>query len=145
MDSLPLTSNGKVDRQSLPRPIGSRSDLHESYIAPRTPIEQSVAQICAQLLGVEQVGVYDDFFELGADSLLATRARSRFYDAFQVEIPLRRLFESPTVSAVAEAIQELQVEQIDEETSRLLEQIEQFTDEQAALALTGDARIGLTG
>src|SRR5207342_2117101 len=73
LDSLPLTSNGKVDRQALPVPSQNRAELEESFVAPRTPTEEMLAGIWAQLLHVEQVGIHDSFFDLGGHSLLATQ------------------------------------------------------------------------
>ncbi|MFQ5794231.1 MAG: amino acid adenylation domain-containing protein, partial [Candidatus Bipolaricaulia bacterium] len=105
LDALPLTPNGKVDRRALPAPDPTRPELERTFNAPRTSIEERVAGIWTELLGVEQVGVYDNFFELGGHSLLATQVISRVRDTFQVELPLRRLFELPTVAGLAESIE----------------------------------------
>jgi len=101
IDSLPLTINGKIDRRALPAPDGARPELEDFYVAPRTPIEQKLADIWGELLGLEQVGVHDNFFELGGDSLLATQAILHICNRFLTEIPLRTLFEFPTVAGIA--------------------------------------------
>ena len=105
LDALPLLSNGKIDRRALPAPDRARPELDGAFVSPRTPTEQKLAEIWAQLLGIELVGVHDNFFDLGGHSLLATQAASRMREAFEVEIPLRRLFEVPTVAGLAESIE----------------------------------------
>ena len=105
LDAFPLTANGKVDRRALPTPEGRRPELDEAFVACRTPTEELLADIWRQVLGVERVGIYDNFFQLGGHSLLATQVVSRIREAFQVEMPLRRLFETPTVAGLAESIE----------------------------------------
>ncbi|MBD2083577.1 non-ribosomal peptide synthetase [Trichocoleus sp. ST-U3] len=105
LEAIPLTPNGKIDRRALPEPDTARPELESAYIAPRTAIEEVVAGIWTQVLGLEQVGMRDRFFDLGGHSLLATQVISRLREAFQVEIPLRSLFESPTVAGLAERIE----------------------------------------
>ncbi|MFZ0922507.1 MAG: amino acid adenylation domain-containing protein, partial [Candidatus Acidiferrales bacterium] len=105
LDALPLLSNGKIDRRALPAPDRARPELDKAFVAPRTPTEELLAEIWAQLLDLERIGVHDNFFDLGGHSLLATQAVSRMREAFQVEIPLRRLFEVPTVAGLAESIE----------------------------------------
>ena len=101
LDALPLTPNGKVDRKALPAPDQDRPELGNIYQAPRTPVEEALASIWSELLKVDKVGIHDNFFELGGHSLLATQAVSRMRDALRKTIPLRNLFEAPTVSALA--------------------------------------------
>ena len=103
LESLPLTPNGKVDWKALPAPEGRRSE--KTYIAPRTPTEEMVAGIYQAVLKVEQVGIHDNFFELGGHSLLATRLVSRVREVFLVEMPLRSLFEAPTVAGISEKVE----------------------------------------
>ncbi|RMF31801.1 MAG: non-ribosomal peptide synthetase, partial [Chloroflexi bacterium] len=105
MEGLPRTPGGKVDRRALPAPEGERPFLKQEYVAPRTPTEEKLAAICAQLLGIEQVGVHDNFFDLGGHSLLATQFISRVRETFGVELPLRSLFEHPTVAQLAQEIE----------------------------------------
>jgi acyl carrier protein len=101
VDALPLTSNGKVDRAALPLPDQSRPELSLSYVEPRTDIEATLCEIFAVMLRLDKVGIHDNFFDLGGHSLLATQAMSRMREALQKDIPLRHLFEAPTVSELA--------------------------------------------
>ncbi|HGY55853.1 MAG TPA: amino acid adenylation domain-containing protein [Caldithrix abyssi] len=104
LDKFPLTPNGKIDRRALPDPLENRMELEREYIAPRTPTEEMVAQIFSELLNVPQVGATDHFFELGGHSLLATQLLSRIRDSFKIELPLKILFENPTVEKLAAGI-----------------------------------------
>jgi acyl carrier protein len=106
LEKLPLTTNGKVDRKALPKPEG-REEAGK-YVASRTPIEALLVGIWQDVLKVEQVGILDNFFELGGHSLLATRVVSRARELFKVELPLRSLFEAPTVAALAAVLAEEQ-------------------------------------
>ncbi|MCA1599582.1 MAG: phosphopantetheine-binding protein, partial [Chloroflexi bacterium] len=90
-----------VDRHALPAPAPTRPDLETPFTAPRTPAEDALAAIWADVLGIERVGVDDDFFALGGHSLLATRMVAHARDALGVDLPLRRVFETPTVAALA--------------------------------------------
>jgi acyl carrier protein len=101
LDALPLMANGKVDRRALPPPDLAALASEHAFVAPRTPVEAALAQIWTDLLGRRQIGVHDDFFALGGHSLLATQVVSRVREALGVELPLRRLFEAPTVAAMA--------------------------------------------
>ena len=104
LEALPLTSNGKVDRRALPAP-GARTRGQSELIAPRTAAEREVARVWAEVLQLDEVGVTDDFFELGGHSLLATQVTSRLRASLGVEIPLRAVFEAPTVQALAAIVQ----------------------------------------
>ncbi|WP_052519231.1 amino acid adenylation domain-containing protein [Archangium violaceum] len=106
LESFPLTPSGKVDRRALPEPEAEGTG-HEAYVAPRTRMEQSVAEIWAPLLGVRRVGAHDNFFELGGHSLLAMRVTSRLREALKVEVPVRVLFEAPTVAELARRLESL--------------------------------------
>jgi amino acid adenylation domain-containing protein len=101
LDRLPLTPNGKLDRRALPAPDQSGGEFEQPYVAPRTPIEGLLAGMWADVLGVPRVGVHDDFFGLGGHSLRATQIIARARAAFGIELPLRSLFESPTVAGLS--------------------------------------------
>jgi len=120
MKALPLTPNGKVHRAALPRPEKIRPHLSPQYIAPRTPTETVIAEIWAEVLGLETVGVTDRFFDLGGHSLLATQVLSRLRTTFEVELPLRELFNAQTVAELAELIE-----------LALLQDIEALSDDEA--------------
>jgi amino acid adenylation domain-containing protein len=104
VDGLPKTANGKVDRTGLPALDCRRPELSAAYVAPRTETQRRLAAIWSELLGVEKVGLNDDFFDLGGYSLLATRVIARVTERLHVELALRYLFERPTVAELAEAV-----------------------------------------
>jgi acyl carrier protein len=106
LESLPLTPNGKVDRAALPAPEGDAPGPRSESLAPRSPAEEVVAGIWAEVLGRERVGVHDNFFDLGGHSLLATQVVSRLRDALAPGLPLRTLFEAPTVADLARRLED---------------------------------------
>ena len=103
LESLPLTANGKIDRQALPAP--DMTERETEYVAPRTVVEKQLAQIWTEIIGVRKISIYDDFFQLGGDSLGATRVISTIRETFQVEFPLQNFFEAPTVKNVADYLE----------------------------------------
>jgi len=105
LDAMPLTPNGKADRRALPAPQMSRPELEGAFVAPRSPVEEMVAQIWSDVLGLSQIGVHDNFFALGGHSLLATTTVTRLRAAFGVDLPLRAIFETPTVSDLSELLE----------------------------------------
>ncbi|HSS50618.1 MAG TPA: amino acid adenylation domain-containing protein, partial [Thermoanaerobaculia bacterium] len=105
LDALPLTATGKVDRRALPEPAAGRP--RPSSGAPRSPVEHALAEIWSEVLGVGAPGIHDDFFDLGGHSLVAAQVASRARAAFGVELPLRLLFEQPTVAGLAAAVEGL--------------------------------------
>ena len=107
IEALPLTANGKLDRRALPAPPAPGDEASGAYVAPRTTTEEVLAGIWAEVLGVERAGVEEDFFHMGGHSLLATRVVSRARQAFGVDLPLRALFEAPTVAALAGRVEDL--------------------------------------
>ena len=104
LDELPRTANGKVDRRALPAPDARTTGLDRVYAPPRTELERRLAAIWAEILGVDRVGLHDTFWDLGGHSLLATRVVSRLRDALGVELPLRALFEEPTLAGLCRRI-----------------------------------------
>jgi len=102
LDAMPLTPNGKLERRALPAP--NYVDTGSEFVAPRTQMETAVAAIWQEVLHIDEAGVYDNFFALGGHSLKATQVVSRIRDTFQVEMPLRRLFETPTIAGLVEYI-----------------------------------------
>jgi pyochelin synthetase len=104
LDALPLTPNGKVDRQALPTFDTFKPERQRPFVAPRTLTEEKLVAIFSEVLGIEPIGIDDNFFERGGDSLLATQLLSRVRNRFQIELPLRNLFEKPTIVGLAERI-----------------------------------------
>jgi amino acid adenylation domain-containing protein len=101
LDKLPLTPHGKLDRRALPRPEAAERELDAPFVAPRNAMEEVLAEIFIEVLRVERVGVNDNFFELGGHSVLATQLVSLVRKAFQPDLPLRKIFEAPTVASLA--------------------------------------------
>ncbi|MEU7876222.1 non-ribosomal peptide synthase/polyketide synthase, partial [Dactylosporangium sp. NPDC049140] len=104
LTALPLNASGKVDRAALPAPDGLRPELDRAYAAPEGPVQELLAEVWGELLGVDRVGVHDDFFALGGHSLLATQIVSRVRSALAVEVPVKALFDTPTVAGLAAAV-----------------------------------------
>lgn len=136
LEKLPLTPNGKVDCRELPAPSGEGAELRSTFVAARNPLEEILRSIWVAVLKREPIGVEDHFFELGGNSLLATQIMSRVHDALQVELPLRAIFESPTIAGLAASIAQMQGE-VEEESidDQLLAKIERLTEEEAASQL----------
>jgi SagB-type dehydrogenase family enzyme len=108
LEELPLTANGKVDRRALPIPEDLELYREQTFVSPRTPTEKALADICAEILQIEQIGVHDSFFELGGHSVLAVQVVSRVRETLQIELPLRAVFEMPTVAKLAQTIDNMQ-------------------------------------
>jgi acyl carrier protein len=100
LDALPLTPNGKVDREALPAPEGERQ-VEAAYVAPRSELEAQIAQIWREVLGLEQVGIDDNFFDLGGNSLLLIRVHGELHELLRRELPITDLFRFPTIRALA--------------------------------------------
>ena len=130
LNRLPVTSNGKLDRSALPAPDQSRPNLEGLCIAPRTPVEETLAGIWRELLQVDRVGIEDNFFELGGHSLLLTQLIWRVGGAFGVELSLPEILDIPTFKKLTELIMERQVDaQADSGSSLLLEELSQMSIE----------------
>jgi acyl carrier protein len=123
LESLPLTLNGKVNRKALPAPDPGQLRQGDEFIAPETDLQEQLAAIWMELLHLPQVSIHQDFFALGGNSLLATRLMMRIQSVFLVEVPLRELFEAPTVAELALVIERLQDEVIAQAESGELTQI----------------------
>jgi len=143
LEALPITSSGKVDHRALPAPEGDRPDLDQDFVAPRTETETVLAGIFAELLGLDRVGANDSFFELGGSSLQATQVISRIQNRSKVLLPLRRVFEAPTVAALAGMVdQEVATLGLVAEEERLLREIDQMSDEEVERLLADERRAG---
>jgi amino acid adenylation domain-containing protein len=132
LDSFPLTGSGKIDRLKLPDPPepGASQDGESAYVAPRTEVEQFVADCWRDVLQIEKVSVHDNFFELGGHSLSATQFVSRIRDQFGIELPLYRVFERPTVSLLALEIIQMQASQEEQSIlEALLSELESLSEE----------------
>jgi acyl carrier protein len=105
LEALPLTPSGKIDRKSLPAPEAVRPELERPFVAPSSDTEQALAEIWKEVLGLDRVGLHDDFFALGGHSLLLIQVSSRLRKSLAVELPLRTFFESPTIAGLARAVE----------------------------------------
>ncbi|WP_329571707.1 non-ribosomal peptide synthetase [Kitasatospora sp. NBC_01266] len=111
LEELPLTPNGKTDRKALPAPDSQRPEV-APFAAPRNPVEKAITAAWSEILGIDAVGIHDDFFHLGGHSLLATRVTSRIRQTLGVELPVRTLFTAPTPAQLATAIREIMMASI---------------------------------
>jgi amino acid adenylation domain-containing protein len=137
LDNLPLSSNGKVNRRALPTPDLAKSELTLIFVEPRTLTEKTLAKIWAEVLEIEQVGIHDNFFfNLGGNSLLATQVMSRIRETFQVELPLRHFFETPTVAHLAVTIAEkLALDSDSEMLAQALAELEHLSEDEVQAIL----------
>jgi amino acid adenylation domain-containing protein len=140
MEAFPLAPNGKLDRQGLPPPSSTRPELDTAFVAPRTPIESRLARIWSEVLSIDQVGVHDNFLDVGGHSLAATRVVSQVLKQFRIEVPLQSLFQSPTVAEMARLITEHRSKKLSEhELKRILAELESLSDEEAESQLAGES------
>jgi SAM-dependent methyltransferase/acyl carrier protein len=143
VEALPRTPGGKVDLRALPAPDGERPALEDVYVAPRTAVEEVLAGIWAEVLGLEQVGVEDDFFtELGGHSLLGTQVVAHVREAFGVQLALGRLFERPTVAGLAGALGETEDPERLERVAGVLLDVSQLSDAEVERMLAARAGNG---
>lgn len=139
LDSMPLTRNGKLDRNALPAADNFRPALSTAYVAPRNPTESRLAGIWADVLCVDCVGVEDNFFDLGGHSLSATRIISRVIKSFQLKLPVNALFQSPTIGDMAAVILQNQRKQATEEDlARILNDLDSLSEAEAEQILARD-------
>ena len=132
LESLPLTPNGKVDRLALPARDRSRPQLEVAYAAPRSDIETLLAKIWAEVLAIDLVGIHDNFFDLGGHSLAASRVISRVIQSFKLVLPVRALYDAPTVARMAEVVKQNHAHRADDaELEQMLRQVETMTEEEA--------------
>ncbi|HEX8145432.1 MAG TPA: amino acid adenylation domain-containing protein [Pyrinomonadaceae bacterium] len=149
LEKMPLTANGKVDRQALPAPDGARPELKVSYVEPRTAVEKSIAEILRGLLQVEKVGVHDNFFDLGGHSLLLVQAHSKLREMYKADLSLIEMFRYPTINSLAkyltgeDAEQETpgqkdeRVENLKRKKSRQQQQLSQQSRDIAVVGMAG--------
>jgi surfactin family lipopeptide synthetase C len=137
LDRMPVTANGKIDRERLPSAENTGPQVVEEFIAARTPVEELLAGIFQKVLKLDRVGVNDNFFDLGGHSLLATQVVSWISATFGVEIGVRSLFETPTVAGLAEALimQEPKSGQM-EKIALIYKKLNSMSDEDAGKELT---------
>jgi amino acid adenylation domain-containing protein len=138
LNALPLAPNGKVDRSALPLPVlGVRPELDTPFVSPRTTFEETVTGIWAEILGVDRVGIHDNFLDLGGDSLVAARIISTVFKTFQVEVPLPLFFGAPTVADMAAVIEQYQGKMLGEkELDKVVAELESLTEQEAQRLLS---------
>lgn len=130
LDRLPLTANGKIDRRALPEADTAVAVCRQAYVAPRTEMEKVLVDIWSDILKIERVGMQDNFFDLGGHSLLAMQVKSRIYQSLGIDIPLRMLFEAPTIAKFIRAYVEYQEQQgAVKGLEKLLAEIEAMADD----------------
>ncbi|MFC1717667.1 AMP-binding protein [Candidatus Poribacteria bacterium] len=140
MDALPLTPTGKLDRKSLPDPGTARPELDAAFVAPRTPSEEKLTGVWSDVLGLDEVGIHDDFFDLGGNSLLATQIISRVINTFQVRVPLSALFRSPTVADMAVVLVHNMTEKAEiADIDKILSELEKLSEDELKMMLDDES------
>ena len=131
LDAMPLTSNGKLDRKALPESDSGNCELVASFVAPRTVVEELIAEIWAEVLKLDKFGMHDNFFDRGGHSLKATQVISRVRETFRIDLPVRVLFEAPTVAELASRVEQHFTDPRElEEISRYVAEIDSLSDEE---------------
>jgi acyl carrier protein len=115
LETMPLTVNGKINRLALPAPDGGRPTLETAFVAPETEMEHAVTEIWKGVLRFDEIGVYDDFFRLGGQSILAAQVMQRINQRFRVNLPVRLIFDKPTVANLAVLVEEALIERLEAE------------------------------
>lgn len=145
LEEMPLTPSGKINRRALPEPDESARAVAQAFVAPRTAVESIVAKVWSEILGVARVGIHDNFFDLGGHSLLATQVISRLKSSFKNNLPLRTLFESPTVAELAAEIVRLEAQPGQaEKMAAILQKLGGMTPEQMKQLLEAKRKAGVT-
>jgi acyl carrier protein len=143
LDEMPLTPSGKINRRALPEPDESARAVVQEFVAPRTAVEGVVAKVWSEILNVEKIGVNDNFFDLGGHSLLATQVISRLKSSFKSNLPLRSLFESPTVAELSAEIVALEAQPGQaEKIAGVLQKLSGMTPEQMKQLLEAKRKAG---
>ncbi|MCA9953885.1 MAG: hypothetical protein KC434_04150, partial [Anaerolineales bacterium] len=126
LETYPLTPNGKIDRKALPAPEREQFSQTHHFVAPSTAFEEVLAEVWEEVLNLAPIGIHDNFFNLGGHSLLATQVVSRIRDRFEIALPVRHLFEAPTIAQLADRVEQILLAEIealdDEEAGQLLEE-----------------------
>jgi acyl carrier protein len=131
MDAWPLSPGGKIDRRKLPVPDTLYSDTETPYVAARTETEKMLSGIIKEVLNIQKVGIRDSFFNLGGHSMQGTQVLSRIRDQFDIDLPLRTIFENPTIEGIARAITEQKAIQAgDSDLDSMLDEIENLSDDE---------------
>jgi amino acid adenylation domain-containing protein len=146
LEKMPMAPNGKLDRKALPEADETAVAREKQYVAPSGPIEESLARIWSEVLGVEKVGIHDNFFELGGHSLLLTQVVSRIRSEFSLDLPLRVLFDTPTIRQLAVVIvAERLMETNSTEASDLLQELQQLSPEEIRAMLASESKDHFVG
>ena len=141
LDSFPLTPNGKIDRRALPVRDRRRPESEPSFVAPRTDLEERLAQIWREVLKVERVGIHDNFFDLGGHSLLVMRVIARVRQSLATELPVRAIFETPTIGGLAAVIAADRAKAVHKgNVEPLLSEVETMSDEEAGQQLIEETK-----
>jgi amino acid adenylation domain-containing protein len=143
LERLPLTPNDKVDRRALPAPHYGRDEAGDTFVPPRNALEETIAEVWCEVLELDRVGVHDNFFELGGHSLLSAQVLARLTRLLPVELPLRRIFEAPTIAELAQDVARISEGADETKLERILHEVEALTDEEAALRLNADWTSGV--
>jgi amino acid adenylation domain-containing protein len=142
LEQLPIAASGKLDRGALPKPAGLRSAATVAYVAPRNAAEQVLSDIWADVLALEQIGVHDNFFATGGHSLLATQVIMQIREDFQIDLPLRCMFETPTVAGLAETLlQDPERGTNIEKIARLLVELADLSEEEVDSMLDAESAV----
>ena len=139
LDAIPMMPNGKVNRNALPAP--GPTGLTDAPVSPRTPVEEAVAEIWSETLKTDRIGIHDNFFDLGGHSLLATRVISKLQHRFKIDIPLRSIFETPTVAGLSLFITRSLVENtLSEGELNILDELDEMSDEEVEKILGAEKK-----